>query len=444
MTNPESTRTLFRGARLILGDRRTVLEDADLLVDGATIAQVRPHPEAGEPPADATVLDCAGRTIMPAIVSPHGHIGYLRGTTSDAAFFTRDNIIDHLRRLAFSGVSTFQSLGTDRDGLELAVRDEQREHPAADPELATLLSAGSGLVAPTPGAPNGGPFFAVDAVHETHGPEDATSFVRYLAGRHVDIVKFWVDDRGGTKRKLDPQTQRAIVAEAHRHGIHAAAHIYTIDDAKSAVRAGADVLAHMPRSAPPDAELLDLLLERDVAVFTSMSIQGPTSVGWLDDPLVRHTTPSTAVDRLRAQIGAQAPEPLFDTGATYRRLVETFGILHEAGVRLVFSADTGLLAQLPGIAEHRELEALVRAGLSPLEAIGLATSESARLLGLDDRGLLAAGRRADLLVIDGNPLDDITHTRRIGAVYLAGREVDRDAMRARWQTPAHIDTDQNS
>lgn len=426
--------TIFRGAKIIVGDGRTVHDRADLVVTGSVIADIREvGDQCGRTVRDAVVVDCRGLTIMPAIVSPHGHIGYMRGTSSDAENFSKENILDHLLRLAYHGISTFQSLGTDRDGLELAVRDEQRSDPAARSGLATLLSAGSGLVAPTPGSVNGGPFFAAEAVHETTSPEDATEFVRYLASRKVDMVKFWVDDRGGSKAKLSPDIQRAIVSETHRHGIKAAAHIYTIDDAKSALRAGADVLAHMPRSAKPDSELIDMLLEQETAVFTSISIQSPMATDWLDDPLVQDTIPAAAIAQLRTQIETQAPEPLFDTGETAARLIETFQILRDAGVRLVFSADTGLLAQLPGIAEHRELEALVHAGLAPIEAIRLATSDAADLLGLDDRGSLAAGKRADLLVLDADPTTDISRTRRINSVYLAGQELDRTSIRGQLQ-----------
>ncbi|MFE8953532.1 hypothetical protein [Streptomyces althioticus] len=218
MNGPKEALTVLRGARLIVGDGKTVHERADLVLAGERIHEIREHTSASddEGPEGVEVVDCSGKTIMPAIVNPHGHIGYMRGTTSDAAFFSEENVLDHLRRLTYHGVSTFRSLGTDRDGVELAVRDRQRAHPNADPELATLLSAGSGLVAPTPGAPNGGPFFAVNAVHETSGAEDATRFVRHLAEKNVDIVKFWVDDRGGTKAKLGPEIQRAVVAEAHR------------------------------------------------------------------------------------------------------------------------------------------------------------------------------------------------------------------------------------
>jgi imidazolonepropionase-like amidohydrolase len=436
--------TIFTGARVITGDGTTIIDDAALVVEGGVITRITSADQTGRAPRhghDQKVLSCSGKTIMPAIVNPHGHIGYMRGTTSDARFYSRENVLDHLRRFAYHGVSTFQSLGTERDDLETTVRDQQRAGKLADPDMATLLTAGSGLVAPTRGSANGGPFFAAEAVHETSSVADAREFVRKLAAKRVDAVKFWVDDRGGTKAKLTPEISAAIVEEAHANGLKAAAHIYTVDDAKAAVRAGADILAHLPRDPEPDAELIRLLLAHDVAVFTSLSIQRPGPWDWLDDPMVRESVPGHALSDLRTQIAARAPEPLFDTGETFQRMERTFAILYQAGVRLEFSADTGLLAQLPGIAEHRELEALVHAGLSPLAAIELATRRSSRLLGLTDRGTLAVGQRADLIVLDGNPIDDITNTRRISAVYLNGRPVDRERLRAIWQQESAGRTD---
>ncbi|MCI2418575.1 amidohydrolase family protein [Saccharopolyspora sp. K220] len=438
--NPTGSTTAFTGARVIVGDGSTVIDNAAITVRDGIITSITRTPGGaaeqvqGGGSSPQTVISFEGKTIMPAIVNPHGHIGYMRGTVCDPRCYSRRNVIDHLRRFVYHGTSTFQSLGTDWNRIEVGVRDDQRSGVLDDPNLATLFTAGSGLVAaPEPGLASGAPFFAVDAVHQVADPADARAFVRSLAVQQVDVVKFWIDDRGGTATKLSPETCRAIVDEAHHHGLRAAAHIYTVDDAKIALRAGADILAHMPRSPEPDPELIEQLVDRDIAVFTSMSVQGPARTDWLDDPLLHETLPLAAIEDLRARLTARAPEPLFDTGETYRRLQQNFATLHQAGVRLVFSPDTGVFAQLPGIAEHRELEALVDAGLSPLSAVEFATRRSAQLLGLTDRGAIDVGRRADLLVLDADPRDDITNTRSIAAVIIEGRVVDRDQLRQQLQ-----------
>ena len=420
--------TVYTGARLITGTQ--VIEDSALIVRDGVVEWVGPAAEASP---EGVVVPLRGKTIIPALVNPHGHIGYLRGTTASAEFYSRANVIDHLHRLAYYGVSTFQSLGTDRDDTELAVRDDQRAGVLGERDVAELFTAGAGIVAaPAPGEPNGGPFFAGDVVHEATGPAEVREYVRSLAAKNVDAVKFWLDDRHGTRKKLSPEIFTAIIDEAHRHGLIVAAHIYTLEEAKAVVRAGADIIAHMPRTGTDD-ELIALLKERNVAVFTSMAIQRPPGEDWLDEPAFADVLPADAVEGLRATIRQYAPEPLFDTAEAYARMEKTIVALAEAGVRLVFSADTGLFAQIVGFAEHRELEALVAAGLAPLTALRLATEASAELLGLSDRGSLAAGNRADFIVLDEDPRADITATRRIVDVYLAGERVDREGLRKGWQ-----------
>jgi imidazolonepropionase-like amidohydrolase len=423
----------YEGARVLTGDGSTVVDDAVIEVRDGKVTRIGAD---GAPDPGATKVSLRGKTVIPALVNPHGHIGYMRGTTSHADHYSRENVLDHLRRLAYYGVSVFQSLGTDRDDTEIHVRDDQRAGTLADPDIATLFTAGAGIVAPSPDGTNGGPFFAADVVHEARTPEGVRAYVRELAAKRVDAVKFWLDDRHGTKAKLGPEIYEAVIDEAHLHGLKVAAHIYTLDEAKAVVRAGADIIAHLPRTPGADDELIELLLERDVAVFTSLAIQRPPGEAWLDDPALRETVPAEAIESLRTTIRQHAPEPLFDTAEAYRKMEKTLGVLARAGVRLVFSADTGLLAQVVGFAEHRELEALVAAGLSPLAALRLATEVSAELLGLSDRGSLAVGKRADFVVLDADPRDDITNTRRIDSVYLAGRRVDREGMREAWQDNA--------
>jgi len=423
-------RVILRGGRVIVGDGHTVLDDATVVVEHGRITTVDTGDAPASRPGDRHV-DVSGKTVMPAVVNPHGHVGYMRGSTTTAENFSRASVLDYMRRILYAGVATFQSLGTDRDDVEIGLRDQQRSGELADEgPLARFYSAGVGIVAPTPGSPNGGPFFSTESMFEASTPDDARAHVRVLAEKRADIVKFWIDDRHGTKSKLPPEVYRAIVDEAHRLGLKAAAHIYTVDDAKAAVRAGADVLAHLPRTGP-DRELIDLMLEHDVAAFTSLSIQRPDGTGWLDDPLVIETVTPQTREYLRTRIESIAPQPLFDTVEAYRRMVDAVHQYVEAGVRIVFSADTGLLTQVPGIAEHRELEAMVDAGVSTAETIHAATDRAAEFLSLDS-GSVTEGRRADLLVLDADPLTDIRAVRRIDSLYLDGDLVDRAALRDRF------------
>lgn len=428
---------VLTGARLIVGDG-TVIDDGAVLVRDGRIAAVGPAAAVTVPP-DADRLDVAGKTIMPTIVNPHGHIGYMRHGVADRANYSRDNVIDHLRRLAYYGVSVFQSLGTDREDTELRLRDEQRAGRLSG-DLALLLSASNGLVAPTPGESNGGPFFASDVLEEVATAEDARAAVRRIAAKRPDAIKIWIDDRMGLKRKLAPEVYAPLIDEAHAHGLKVIAHIYDLDDAKGVLRAGGDGLAHMVRSPGPDDELIELFLKNDAFQFTSMGIQRGLVFGseWLDQGWVQETVPLTAQAALRGQMG-MIPEPVAQAmRAEYAILERGLLRLHEAGVRILMSADTGLLSQYFGIAEHRELEAMAQAGMPTLDVLTSATLRPAEMLGLTDRGSLQVGKRADLLVLNGDPLENIANTRDIAAVYLGGSEVDRAGMRAEWALEADL------
>ncbi len=134
-------------------------------------------------------------------------------------------------QVAPAALAVFQSLGTDREDTELTLRDEQRAGTLAESDLASLLTNGVGLVAPSYGSVNGGPFFATDVVVEVSDSRTARQRVRELAAKRPDAIKFWVDDRWGTKAKLSPDVCSAIIDEAHKLGFKTIAHIYTLEDA---------------------------------------------------------------------------------------------------------------------------------------------------------------------------------------------------------------------
>lgn len=424
-----SDSTTYRAKRLIVGDG-TVMEDAEVSVANGVITRIGRIAGPGSTPHDG-VVDLGDATVMPTIVNPHGHIGYMKNGVADRAHFSRENVVDHLRRLAYYGVSVFQSLGTDRDDVELSIRDEQRAGRGPT-DSALLMSAGNGLVAPTPGEPNGGPFFATDVIREVSSPDQARAVVQELAGKQPDAIKFWIDSRMGTKEVISPEVARAIVEEAHAADLKAVAHIYGLDDAKTVVRAGADGMAHMVRDPGSDQELLDMLIEKDVFVFTSMSIQRAFSLelDWMQEDWVTDTVPMVHQAAVREQLERFPAEQRAIVVAEYPRLEAELRRLHEHGVRYLLSSDTGLLAQYVGVAEHREMQSMVDAGIPPGDVIRASTLLPAQMLGLPDRGSLAVGKRADLLVLDGNPIEDITQTRNIRDVYLAGQRLDREAMRA--------------
>jgi imidazolonepropionase-like amidohydrolase len=425
---------VYEGARLITADAISVIENGAFVVRNGIIEQIGAR-NAVNAPSGARHVDLSGKTVMPLLMDVHGHIGYMKGATTDKSNYSRENVLDHLHRYMYYGVGAMQSLGTDRDDVELQIRNEQRAGTLKDPSLALMFTADRGLVAPTPGQINGGAAFAPDVLHEVTSAEDAREFVRAEAAKKPDLIKFWVDDRNHTKVKLTPELYRPIVDEAHKLGFRAIAHVYYLDDAKELVRSGINGFAHLVRDLPEDDELVQLIKAHNVFACTTMSVQRGDTSSWIDDPALAETVRPEVIASLKGGLagrgtGRAAGAP--PAGGGYAYLEASLRKLNAAGVHVVMCGDDGFASQFPGFTEHRELKGMVDAGLTPLQAIRIATQNGAETLGLKDRGTLARGKRADFIVLDANPLDNIANSRKISAVYHDGIAVDRVALRAAW------------
>jgi imidazolonepropionase-like amidohydrolase len=429
---PGAAATIYEGARLIAGDGSAPVEDSAFVVDGDRITAVGKKGSLQAPP-NARRVDLSGKTVMPALVDAHVHLGYRRGTTFTASNYTRENLLDELDRFAYFGVAAVLEAGTGRGDLPFQVRADARTSTR-------YLTAGSGFAMPNAGP--GGPMR--DAARGVTTEDDARAQVRDLAGRKPDLVKIWVDDRNETVEKLKPNLYRAIIDEAHKQNLRVMAHIAKLDDAKDLLRAGVDGFAHVFRDREADAELLAMIRQRPNVFFLetlwgerNAIYQGPP--GWLGEPIVRETLPAAAIEQLRnGFLPAAAPATLQRALEEADRLVTNVAALHKAGAKLGLGTDTGGVSGggYFGLATHVELELLVKAGLTPAQAIVAGTRTSAEILGLDRLGAIAPGKSADFLVLDANPLDAIGNTRKIARVVLRGVEVDRAALKARWSTTA--------
>lgn len=424
---------LYEGARLIIGDATPPLASGALLVQDGQIRAVGPA-GAVAAPAGTRRVDLKGKTVMPAMVNVHVHMGYEKYTTWDVANHTAENVADHLRREAFYGVAATTAVGTSPTEQMLQFRRDQ---------VAGKYPGTSRLIyMPGMAPPNGGPDEVLrvatnqnHAVHEVTTPAAARAAVARLAGLGLTHVKMWVDDRRGTYPKFSDETWRAILDEGHARGMTVHAHAIALADQKAVVKAGVDVLVHMVQREPLDQEYLGLVREKKPYWATVIGLGDPTEV-CRPDPFFEQAMPPSVIAKIRATTERKplAPScgPPSPTAADReRQMAINFPQMLAAGARVVLATDTGIQpGHTFGSGEHVELARWVQLGMSPAEAIVAATSRPAALMGQADLGTLAAGKRASFIVLDADPLDDIRNTRRIADVYLDGVRVDRPALSA--------------
>jgi imidazolonepropionase-like amidohydrolase len=397
----------FVGARLFDGTGRPAMADTVLVVKDGRVLSVGAARDV-RIPAGAERIDLAGRFVIPGLVNAHGHVGETRGLKSGPELYDRANVLAQLGLYARYGITTVTSLGGDRDeGFRL--RDEQ-DTPALD--RARLYVAGPVIDGKT--------------------PDEARAQVAALAARKPDWVKIRVDDSLGTTAKMPPAVYRAVIDEAHKHGLRVAAHIFYMEDARDLVASGADMIAHSVRDRPVDRAFVDALKARPVCVCPTLMrevsafVYGSEPDFFADPFFLKEADPAVLAELRRpervktvaASVGA----------ARYREALEVASrnlkTLFDAGVPIAMGTDSGPPARFQGYFEHLELERMVAAGLTPAQVLVTATGGAARCLGLAGKvGTLQPGAWADLLVLREDPLTDIRHTRTLESVWIAGNRV---------------------
>jgi len=419
--------TLYEGARLITGDGGAPIEISAFLVERGRFTRVGRRGDV-QAPSGAARVDLTGKTVIPALVDGHSHIGYMKHLSSGAVNYTRENILDHMRRFAYFGVAASQAMGSDFGEMPFQLRDEilAGKHPDA----ARFLTAGRGLSPLSEISPDN----MRQAAFPVTTPEGARAAVQELVPRRVRMVKTWVDDRGGAVKKLTPELYGAIIDEAHKHGLRVAVHATGLQDAKDLLRAGIDVFAHMISDV--DDELVALFKQHPNTVVLS-ALGGPhraVYAPWLSPvhPLILETVRPEQIKRLQSRFPQTNAEQRAQSEVAWDRLARGISRLSAAGVKIGVGTDGGGQQgdQFIGWTMHAELENMVMAGIPPAQVLVAATRTSAEILGQEDLGMVASGKSADFVVLDANPLDDITNTRRISRVYLRGTLVNRERLRA--------------
>ena len=380
------TVTLYEGARLIDGRGGAIIDNAAFLVENGKFTQVG---RAGQlkAPAGANRVSLQGMTVMPAIVDTHTHMPT-----------TREALVAALQAKASFGVTAVMSLGTDAGDVAFTVRNE------VIPGAARLRTAGRGITRPEPGR--------TDVPYWINTEDEARKAVQELAARKVDIVKLWVDDRDGKYQKLTPPLYGAAIDEAHKHKLRATAHIFSLDDAKGLLKAGLDAFAHSVRDRDIDDEFVAMMKARpNVVLVPNLPDRGvAVDMSWLSG-----LVPADELKKIQA--GAiDRPDAQKAYGIQARNLAK----LSAAGVKIALGTDGGI-----AWSHHVEMADMVAAGMTPAQVIVASTRNAAEFMRLTDAGTIENGKSADFLVLTANPLDDITNTRKISAVYVRGATVNR-------------------
>jgi imidazolonepropionase-like amidohydrolase len=400
---------VVRGARVFTGD--DVLEGADVLVRDGVVAAVG---QGVEVTADVEAVDGAGKTLLPGLIDCHVH-----------AFGAA--LVD---ALAF-GVTTELDMFTAHAEAS-RLRAEQAAGKASG--RADLFSAGT-LVTAEGGH---GTQFGLP-IPTLAGPADAAAFVAARIAEGSDYIKIISEDGKVVGRPiptLDRATIAAVIQAAHSRGKLAVVHASTRERALQALADGADGLVHVYYEPGPDdaagreradAELVDLARDGGAFVVPTLAVLEGIAGRRAGARMVEDEKTRAALSPMQQQTLTASFPPRENVAGEerLRHVLDRVARLERAGVPVLAGTDSPNPGTAHGISMHRELELLVEAGLSPAAALAAATSRPADAFGLADRGRIAPGKKADLLLVEGNPLDDVGASDDIVAIWKDGRRFDR-------------------
>jgi imidazolonepropionase-like amidohydrolase len=393
-----------QNVRVFDGER--VIPRATVIVTGGTIAALAPDAEI---PAGAKVIDGNGKTLLPGLIDAHTHTLEPKG----------------LKQAVVLGVTTTLDMFMMPAS---AKRIKQAQAAGKQADAADLFSAG--YCATVPGGH--GTEYGLPVPTLTL-PGEAPAWVDARIAEGSDYIKIIYDDfveykSGRARPTLSKETIKALVDAAHKRGKLAVVHIGSLQQAEDAINLGADGLAHLFVGEESEPRFGTLVAEHHAFVIPTLSVlssmcRQEANARLADDPRISGLLPESELATLRR--GFPLTAKLSCAGAD-----QAIRQLKAAEVPILAGSDAGNPGTAQGATVHGEMDLLVREGLAPVEALRAATSAAAKSFSLDDRGVIAAGKRADLVLVNGDPTSNITETRNIVAVWKAGHAIDIDGWRA--------------
>ena len=417
------TKTAIINARIFDGE--ITLEETTVVIEGTTIVAI-----GGSIPNDAQIIDAKGGTLLPGLIDSHVHtslealeLALTFGVTTELemqGMFTRnkrDQVTDNdrLADVRSAGFGITPPGGHPSELMGSDDEDETEESPWEGADSSEDTSFWHDIVMP----------FSTT-------PDEAVAFIPKLAETGSDYIKFMIDD--GTVEGapglplLGDDVVIAGVAEAHRLQLLTVAHTLTVDATLTAVNAGIDGLVHLFMDQPHTQAIIDRVTTSGAFVIPCIvlnaSMMGITAAEFAADPRVSSKVDESWIETLNSSYNRYPQGNLDDVLASVKAL-------HAAGVDILVGTDVSFpLPTLGGMAHgasvHHELQMLVRAGLTPLEALRAATATPARRFGLTDRGRIQEGLRADLLLVDGDPLTNISDTLNIRQIWRRGTALEQN------------------
>ena len=435
---------LIQNANIFVGDGKVIRSGA-VLVRGGKIAEVFNQPPAEPAALNATVVDAAGKTLLPGLIDMHVHLGAPGGTYDDPRDYARPGAREReLATYLYSGVTAVRSAG---DPLDIVLR--LRESVASGRELGAQVFGC-------------GPMFTAEGGHGTEyskllprnvrntvdrqllripkSPAQGRLQVHELTQSGVDCIKAILDagSAGMLFNRLDTPIYEAVATQAHTDGLPLVTHTGELADVQEAIDAGTASVEHGSMRAPIPRSVFEQMRLKGIAYDPTLSVvEALRSLAQEDDSLLERSLlqqvgPKNLIDCTRAAV--HRPEfakqfGILDPSRAYQIAQANLLAAYNAGVLLIAGSDAGNLLVLHGPTVQHELQLWVRAGVPPAAALRAATGNAATVLHADSAiGVIRKGRDANLILVEGNPVDDITTLERITLVMFRGERLDRAGL----------------